>query len=55
MDLLKAFDILNHNPLLCELKACGFDANTLTIMRSYFSNRQQRIWLIRLTNNKNSQ
>ena len=42
MDLSKAFDRLNHNLLLCKLKAYGFDTNALTFIQSYFSNRHQR-------------
>ena len=43
MDLSKAFDTLNHNLLLCKLKACGFKKNALTFTQSYFTNRHQRI------------
>ena len=42
VDLLKIFDTLNHNLLLCKLKAYGFDKNTLTTVQIYFSNRYQR-------------
>ena len=42
MDLSKAFDKLNHNLLLCKLKAYGFDTNALTFLQSNFSNRHQR-------------
>ena len=43
MDLSKAFDTLNHNLLLCKLKAYGFKKNALTFTQSYFTNRHQRI------------
>ena len=43
MDLSKAFDSLNHNLLLCKLKAYGFNKNALTFIQSYFTNRHQRI------------
>ena len=42
MDLSKAFDTLNHNLLLCKLKAYGFNKNALTFIQSYFTNRHQR-------------
>ena len=42
MDLSKAFDTLNHNLLLCKLKAYGFNKNALTFIQSYFRNRHQR-------------
>ena len=42
MNLSKAFDTLNHNLLLCKLKAYGFNKNALTFIQSYFTNRHQR-------------
>ena len=30
LDLSKTFNTLNHNFLLCKIKACGFNKNTLT-------------------------
>ena len=42
MDLYKAFGTLNHNLLLCKLKAYGFNKNALTFIQSYFTNRHQR-------------
>ena len=44
MDLSKAFfDTLNHNLLCCKMKANVFDANALTFIQSFFSNRHQRV------------
>ena len=43
MDLSEAFDTVNHNLLLCKVKAYGFDANVLPFIQSHFSNRHQRI------------
>ena len=42
MDLLKAFDTINHELLLAKLNAYGFDKNSLEIMRNYLSNCWQR-------------
>ena len=42
MDLLKAFDTINHELLLAKLNAYGFDKNSLEIMRNYLSNHWQR-------------
>ena len=42
MDLSKAFHTLNHNLLLCKLKAYGFNKNALTFIQNYFTNRHQR-------------
>ena len=42
MDLSKAFDTLNHNLLLCKLKAYGFNKNALPSIQSYFKIRYQR-------------
>ena len=54
MDLSKAFKTLNHNLLLCKLKAYSFNKNALTFIQSYFTNRQQK-WEISLANGKGSQ
>ena len=43
MDLSKAFDSLNHDLLLAKLHAYGFDRNALLLMRSYLTNRWQRM------------
>ena len=54
MDLWKAFDTLNHNLLLCKLKAYGFNKNALTFIQSYFTNRYQRT-KVSLANGRGSQ
>ena len=43
MDLLKAFDTINHELLLVKLKACGFSLNAVKLMHSYLKNRKQQI------------
>ena len=41
MDLIKAFDIINH--LLAKLHAYGFSKQASAVICSYLSNRKQRI------------
>ena len=42
MDLLKAFDTLNHDLLLAKVAAYGLDNSAVNFMRSYLTNRLQR-------------
>ena len=39
IDLLKAFDTLNHDLLIAKLNAYGFTKNSLRFIESYLSNR----------------
>ena len=43
MDLSKAFDTLNHNLLIAKLHACGFSTESLKLIKSYLTNRLQRM------------
>ena len=43
MDLLKAFDTINHELLIVKLHAYGFINETLTLIASYLSDRWQRV------------
>ena len=43
MDLSKAFDTLNHNLLIAKLGAYGFENDALHYMKSYLSDRYQRV------------
>ena len=43
MDLSKAYDCLPHNLLLAKLKAYGFDKSSFDLIKSYLSNRHQRV------------
>ena len=43
MDLSKASDTMNHNLLIAKLGAYGFQEDALVFMKSYFTNRQQRV------------
>ena len=42
MNLCKAFDTLNHNLLIVKLEADGFKRESLSFMKSYLIDRQQR-------------
>ena len=39
MDLSKAFDTMNHDLLIANLYAYGFDKNSLRLIKSYLSDR----------------
>ena len=43
MDLSKAFDCVNHGLLIAKLSAYGLNVDALQLIRSYLSNRQQRV------------
>ena len=43
MDLSKAFDCVNHGLLIAKLSAYGLNKDALQLIRSYLSNRQQRV------------
>ena len=42
-DLLKAFDISNHNLLIANLGTNGFETEALRYMKSFLTNRKQRV------------
>ena len=43
MDLSKAFDTMDHDLLIVKLGAYDFQENALVFMKSYFTNRKQRV------------
>ena len=43
MDLSKAFDTINHDPMLAKLKVHEFPANAFNLMHSYLKNRKQKV------------
>ena len=43
MDLSKAFDCVNHGLLLAKLSAHGLNSDALQLIRSYLTNRKQRV------------
>ena len=43
MDLSKAFDCINHELLLAKLNAYGFSIEAVKLIKSYLSNRKQRV------------
>ena len=42
MDLSKAFDCMAHDLLIAKLEAYGLATNSIKLMQSYLTNRQQR-------------
>ena len=48
MDLSKAFDTVSHDLLIAKLGTYGFQEDALVFMKTYFTNRQQRV---RVNNN----
>ena len=44
-DLSKAFDTIHHDLMIAKLGAYGFSQDALQYMKSYLSNRKQRVWV----------
>ena len=43
MELSKAFDIIHHDLMIAKLGGYGFSQDALQYMRSYLTDRQQRV------------
>ena len=53
LHLLKVFDTLNFDILLCKLKYYGIDGISLNLIKSYITNRFQYVQFEKFTRNKN--
>ena len=47
MDLSRTCDTLNHNLLIAKIGAYGFETGALRYLKSYLTNRKQRVRLIK--------
>ena len=43
MDLLKAYDCVNHDLIIAKLEAYGITKNSLRLIQNYLSQRKQRV------------
>ena len=50
-DMSKAFDSLHPTLMLSKLRAYGFEENSLNLLRSYLTDRQNRVKLGPVTSN----
>ena len=53
IDLSKAFDIINHNILLCKLKYYGLNGADLDLCRNYIVNRKQYVEIANIKSEEN--
>ena len=53
IDLSKAFDTIDHNILLCELKCYGLNGAALDLCRNYLVNRKQYVEIANIKSEEN--